>query len=125
MARWVEVRNRSRHGDLVLRARWCESFWCRLRGLTFRRELPPGEGLLLVEGRQSRAQTAIHMWMVGFPIGVAWLDNELRVVDTRLALPWRIYVPSQAARYTLEGAPSMLQSVAVGEVLELDASNPR
>lgn len=123
MARWVTVRNRSRRGEPVLRARWCASFMSRLRGLTFRRGLPPGEGLILVEAREGRAQTAIHMWMVAFPIGVAWLDDKLQVVDTRLALPWRIYVPSRAARYTLEGAPSMLQSVAVGEVMEFDESN--
>lgn len=123
MARWVAVRNRSRRGELVLRARWCESFLCRLRGLTFRRELPSGEGLLLVEARESRAETAIHMWMVAFPIAVAWLDDELHVVDARLALPWRIYVPARPARYTLEGGPGMLQSVAVGEVLEFDDSS--
>jgi uncharacterized membrane protein (UPF0127 family) len=120
MARWVTVRNRSRGGEVVQRARWCESFLCRLRGLTFRRSLPRGEGLVLVESREGRAQTAIHMWMVAFPIGVAWLDDQRVVVDTRLALPWRIYVPSRAARYTLEGGPGMLQSVAVGEVLEFD-----
>ncbi len=120
MARWVVVRNRTRGGEAVVRARWCASFACRLRGLTFRRELATGEGLLLVESTLGRAQTAIHMWFVSFSIGVAWLDDQLRVVDTRLALPWRMYVPSAAARYTLEGVPGMLQSVAVGEVLQFD-----
>ena len=117
MVRWVEIRNRTQ-GRAVIRARWCASFACRLRGLTFRRRLAPGEGLLLVERRAGRTETAIHMAMVFFPLGVVWLDDHRRVVDTRLALPWRIYVPTTAARYVLEADPGVLESVAHGDVLE-------
>jgi len=116
--RWVQVRNRSKGGSPVIRARWCESFACKLRGLTFRRHLPENEGLLLVEAGESRVGTSIHMWAVFFPIGVAWLDAEARVVDCRLALPWRAYIPASPARYVLEGTASMLDRVAVGDVLE-------
>jgi len=121
MARWVEVRNRTQD-RYVLTARWCSSFVCRLRGLMFRRSLPAGKGLLLVEAQPGRAQTAIHMWMVFMPLGVIWLDEAFRVVDTRLARPWRIYLPSASAKYVLEGEPAVLESVALGDVLEtLDA----
>lgn len=118
MIRWVQVRNRSKGGSLVIRARWCETYACRLRGLTFRRHLPENEGLLLVEAGESRVGTSIHMWAVFFPIGVAWLDSEARVVDCRLALPWRAYIPASPARYVLEGTASMLDRAAVGDVLE-------
>jgi uncharacterized membrane protein (UPF0127 family) len=117
MARWVDIRNSTtdRH---VIRARWCASFACRLRGLMFRRRLAPGEGLLLVERSAGRTQTAIHMAMVLFPLGVIWLDDDQRVVDKRLALPWRAYAPSAPARYVLEGEPGVLECVAHGDVLE-------
>jgi uncharacterized membrane protein (UPF0127 family) len=119
MTHWLRVLNQSRSGAQVVRARWCNTFACRLRGLTFRRTLPPGEGLLLVESRESRAGTAIHMWAVFMSLGVAWLASDGRVVDTRLALPWRLYAPSAHAKYILEGPPSMLESVAVNDRLEL------
>ena len=117
MVRWVEVRNRTQ-GRAVIRARWCASFACRLRGLMFRRRLTPGEGLLLVERRAGRTQTAIHMAMVFFPLGVIWLDDRRRVVDTRVALPWRVYLPSTPARYVLEADPGVLECVAHGDELE-------
>lgn len=118
MARWVEVRNRS-HGERpIVRARWCQSYLCRLRGLTFRRSLPDGMSLLLVNTKESRSEAAIHMWAVFFPLGVVWLDSSLRVVDCKIAQPWRVYLPVLPARYILEGPPSILDSIAVGDVLE-------
>jgi uncharacterized membrane protein (UPF0127 family) len=117
MARWVNIHNRTQDRQ-VIQARWCASFACRLRGLMFRRRLAPGEGLLLVERSAGRTQTAIHMAMVFFPLGVIWLDDDRRVVDKRLALPWRAYAPSAPARYVLEGEPGVLECVTHGDVLE-------
>ena len=117
MSRIIEVRNADQDQRVVQRVRWCSSFFCRLRGLTFRRSLPGGLGLLLVESAASRIGTAIHMWAVFMPIGVAWLDDGQRVVDQRVARPWRIYAPAKPARFILEGDPSMLESLAVGDRL--------
>jgi uncharacterized membrane protein (UPF0127 family) len=58
------------------------------------------------------------MICVFFPLGVVWINSRLEVVDARLAQPWRMYMPSSPARYVLEGAPSVLELVAVGEELE-------
>jgi uncharacterized membrane protein (UPF0127 family) len=103
---------------LLSRVRWCSSFACKLRGLMFRRSLRPGEGLILVETRPSRTATAIHMLFVPFAIAVVWLDDNFRVVDTRLARPWRpFYAPAAPARYTLEAAPSLLDQVRPGDTL--------
>jgi len=118
MARWVEVQNCSQDGQQIIRARLCQSYLCRLRGLTFHWSLPDGMGLLLVNSKESRSEAAIHMWAVFFPLGVVWLDSSLRVVDCRLAQPWRVYYPTLPARYTLEGPPSILDAVAVGDKLE-------
>ena len=118
VSKWVEIRNRSRGQAPVVRARWCSSFGCRLRGLSLSRALQDGTGLLLVEPRQGRWATAIHMFGMLFDLGVVWLDAQGKVVDTRLAEPWRVYVPKAAARFTLEALPEALEHVAVGDVLE-------
>jgi uncharacterized membrane protein (UPF0127 family) len=117
MTRWGSIVNLSRAGEQVAKVRWCQSFLCRLRGLTFRRSLELHEGLLLVERSESRSNTAIHMWMVFFPIAAVWLDQDFRVVDLRLAKPWRVYIPSAPAKYVLEGSAQMLAQLSVGDRL--------
>jgi uncharacterized membrane protein (UPF0127 family) len=97
----------------------CDTFWKRLRGLMFRRGLAEGEVLLFVEKRESVAQTSIHMLFVFFPIAVVWLDGERRVVDKVLARPFRpYYAPGRPAQYYVEGQPSLLERVKVGDQLE-------
>lgn len=101
---------------LPLRARRCDTFLCRLRGLTFRRALPAGEGLLFVESGESRVATSIHMFFVFFSIGVVWLTADGVVVDAQLAKPFRpYYAPRAPAKYYLEGAPELLTWVQIGE----------
>lgn len=109
-------------GDVILtEVRWCSSFFCKLRGLMFRRQLKPGEGLLLVEEFQSRTATAIHMLFMAFAIATIWLDGSFKVVDKVLAKPWRpIYAPKKAARYTLETSPDVLERVSVGDELSYE-----
>jgi hypothetical protein len=62
------------------------------------------------------------MGFVFFPLGVAWLDEEGRVVDCRLARPWRIYLPRHSAKYVLEGSPAMLECLGPGELITFDES---
>ncbi len=118
--RWVRLL----HGDgtpLPLRARRCDTFLCRLRGLTFRRSLPPDEGLLFVEPVASRMGTSIHMAFVFFDIGVVWLADDGVVVDAQLAKPFRpYYAPRAAARYYLEATPELLTWVKIGERLTIE-----
>ncbi len=118
MARWVRVRNQTRQGETVVLARWCESHLCRLRGLTFRSKLPEDRGLLLVGKTDSISNAAIHMFGVFFSLGVVWIDLSLHVVGKTLARPMGIYRPQAAARYVLEGRPSILEGVQPGDVLE-------
>ena len=124
MTRSVTLVNRSRDDIIIAEARWCGSWFCRLRGLTFRRKLPGGKALLLVEGTQSRSSTSIHMFFVFMNLGVAWIDNKGRVVDRRVARPWRMYVPTAAARYVLEGEPALLDRVEVGDLVEFRDPTP-
>jgi hypothetical protein len=115
MTRRVEIRNFSRGDQLLLTAEWCSSFTCRLKGMMFRRACPPGQGLVLVLPRASRWDAAIHMWFVGFPLGVAWLDEGYVVRATVLARSWRIYMPPDQARYIIESTPDLLESVRPGD----------
>lgn len=110
--------NETRSEQLLGRVRLCASFLCRLRGLTFRRTLSDNEGLLLMGHRESRADTAIHMFFVFFPIATIWLDRNGRVVDAQLARPFRpLYVPRAPARDVLEGPPTLLEQVRIGDQL--------
>ena len=118
MAMWLAVWNETQGERLLGRVSRCASFLCRLRGLTFRRHLGDDEGLLLVGRRESRADAAIHMFFVFFPIAAVWLDGGGRVVDVRMARPFRpLYVPSAPARDVLEGPPGLLERVRIGDQL--------
>jgi uncharacterized protein len=119
-ARYVTLR-RQDGTALPLRARLCDTFFCRLRGLTFRRSLPADEGLLFVESAESRVATTIHMFFVFFSIGVAWLAADGTVVDVKLALPFRpYYAPRAPAKYYLEATPELLTWVRIGERLTIE-----
>ncbi len=115
---WVQVISHDQGNQVVLRADWCQSFLCRLRGLTFRHSLAEGEGLLLVDSRETISNAGIHMWMVFMSLGVIWINDAYQVVDTVVAKPWRFYFPSRPARYVLEGNPSILELFSPGDQLE-------
>ena len=68
----------------------------RIRGLLGRPPPPPGTGLLLLRA------TSIHTLGLGFPIEVAWLDDELGVVEVRTLRPGRLALPRRGARHVLE-----------------------
>ncbi len=119
MARFVEVFNASRSRLVLDQVRWCESMLCRSVGLMFRRSLGNHSGLLLVQRARDAVSAGIHMMFVFFPLGVLWLEQDGKVVDSVLAKPWRVYVPKERAYYILEGPPRILDDVSVGEVLEI------
>ncbi|MFO7586289.1 MAG: DUF192 domain-containing protein [Anaerolineales bacterium] len=102
-----------------IRARWCVSFFSRLRGFMFRKQLAHDEGLVLVEKRESRMDTSIHMLFVWTDLAVIWLNAEKQVVDTVLARAWHpFYAPSKPAQYTIEVHPERLGEFRVGDVVE-------
>ncbi len=81
----IHLENKSQPLPAPLQAVYCDSFLCRLRGLMFRSDLPHNEGLLLVEARDSRLDTSIHMLFVYMDLAVIWINSEFTVVDTVLA----------------------------------------
>jgi uncharacterized membrane protein (UPF0127 family) len=112
----IHLENTTQPLPASLQAVYCDTFLCRLRGLMFRSDLPNNEGLLLVESRDSRVDTSIHMLFVFMDLAVIWINSEFTVVDTVLARSWRpAYAPHQPARYILEIHPSRLGEFKIGD----------
>jgi uncharacterized membrane protein (UPF0127 family) len=117
---WVDIRRQTEPAGrpLLSRVRWCASFMSRLLGLMFHSSIRPGEAILLVEGRDSRAAVTIHMFFVPFTIATVWIDSGGKVVDKVAARPWRpYYAPRGPARYILETHPEFLEQVSIGDEL--------
>ncbi|HEY5270665.1 MAG TPA: DUF192 domain-containing protein [Anaerolineales bacterium] len=115
----IHLENKNRPLPSPLHTLYCDSFLCRLCGLMFRSSLPLDKGLLLVEARESRLETAIHMLFVFMDLAVIWINSEKVVVDTVLARAWRpAYAPHQPARYILEIHPDRLNEFKIGDHLE-------
>lgn len=93
-ARVVRTESGIRLGSRVAVA---DSWWTRLRGLLARPPLGDGEGLLLLRCG------SIHTVGMGYPIDVAFLDGEGRIVRTIEALaPWRVGLGGANAVHALE-----------------------
>ncbi len=122
---WFRVYNRTHPLERGLWVRLCDTWWCRLRGLMFRRGLRPDEGLLFTWPRAGRWQAAVHMWGMFFPLALVWLNGDLQVVDVRSARPWRtVAVPREPARYLLELPLPWRQAFAIGHRLALEPETP-
>jgi len=76
MPRFIFVQTQENRIAAPPRVKYCDSFLCRLRGLTFRSPVTRDEGLLLVFGRDSRVDSSIHMLGVGFDLAVFWLSGR-------------------------------------------------
>ena len=119
--KYVKIINQENPEAGMLFAGYCDSFLCRLRGMTFRREIPHDHGLLLVEGADSRMQTAVHMLFVFFNLGIIWINDAGQVVDTRLAKSWISFImPTRPARYVLEIHPDRLSEFKIGDRIRFE-----
>lgn len=95
-----------------------DSFWSRLRGLQFRRELPPHRGLLLVPC------DSVHTFWMRFPVDVVVIDRLGAVLAVRSTLrPWRIVLPQRKARAILELAAGQGGDLQPGMQLRLRAAD--
>ncbi len=100
----------------TLELEYCDTFFSKFLGLMFRKEIQPGEGIILVESNESRVNTSIHMLFMHFDITVVWLDKQLVVVDRVLARKWRpFYFPKKAAQYVVEIHQSKFDEISIGD----------
>jgi uncharacterized membrane protein (UPF0127 family) len=94
------------------------SFWLKLKGLMFSRQIGEYEGVMFVEERPSRLNTAIHMFFMNYDIAVIWMDKQKKVVDKALAKKWApAYVPAQPACYVLETHANRLSDFTIGDTI--------
>jgi protein-S-isoprenylcysteine O-methyltransferase Ste14/uncharacterized membrane protein (UPF0127 family) len=97
------------------RLRTAETHWARLRGLLGTRALEPGDGLWLLRSRQ------IHMIGMRYPIDVAFLDDELRVLRAISGLaPGRISPRVAGASSVLELPAGTLRRAGLAEGSRLE-----
>lgn len=86
----------------------------------FRSSLANDDGLLLVERRDSRLDTSIHMFFVPFDLAVFWINSDLTVVDKVLAKSWKpAYFPKTDAKFTLEIHPDRWADYEIGDKVEI------
>ena len=91
------------------------TFFSRLIGLMFKKNLAPGSGIIL------KPCTQIHTCFMRFNIDVIFLDKDLKVVHVIENMPpWRISPLLLNARYTVELPSGTLKGrVKTGETLAL------
>lgn len=119
--RQVHIINHSRRLKKPLTADYCESFFCKLRGLALRRKLVAGHGLMLVYGSESRLNTGIHMLGMFFDLTIVWLDRNAKVVDVRRARRWRSFLfPRKPACYVIECGVSRYEDFRIGDKLAFE-----
>jgi len=115
----VSIKNLTRSLSTPATVGFCDTFLCRLRGLMFRSALGRDEGLLLVEARDSRLDSSIHMFFVPFDLAVFWIDSSMTVVDKVIAKSWKpAYLPKAPARYILEVHPERWGDYETGDKVE-------
>lgn len=99
----------------------CDTFFTRFRGYMLSKQITPTEGLLFVGERQSVMDSSIHMFFMRFALAIIWLDTEKRVVDRKLALPWRpYYAPRSASLFTIETHPERISEFSIGDQLDFE-----
>jgi uncharacterized membrane protein (UPF0127 family) len=111
----LRVINTTRRTLVGERIRVAETGLTRIVGLLGERELLPGDGLLIVPSQ------SIHTWGMQFPIDIAVLDNEWKVIAIRPALcPFRITRLFWKAAAVLELPSGRLDSTStcVGDSME-------
>ena len=95
----------------------------RGQGLSGHKPLGTNEGMLFIFPNDDRHQ----FWMKDmlFPIDIAWIDNEYRIVDVRervdpSSYP-EIFTPESNARYVLELPAGFFEnhSLKIGNTLEI------
>lgn len=117
----ARVINRTRGTVLADQAEAARTWWTRGKGLLGRTGLPAGGGLIIAPC------SSIHTWFMAFPIDVAFVAADGRVVRTAHALrPWRFGPLARKVRYVVElpsGALARSGTVA-DDYLEILAPAP-
>lgn len=116
--RRVTITNLANPASLPLEVRYCDTFLSQLKGYMFQKSLSTDEGLLLVQGKENRVDSTIHMFFMNFDLAVIWIGRDKKVVDLCLAHRWRpYYAPRKPAQFILETHPARLDQFHIGDQL--------
>ncbi len=114
--KYVTIANQSHPEAQPILAKYCTTFFCQLRGLMFTKTLPERQGLLLVQGSDSRVNSSIHMMFMWIDLAVVWINSDYVVVDKVFARRWKMaYLPKQPAKYVLEAGITHLSDFNIGD----------
>jgi uncharacterized membrane protein (UPF0127 family) len=104
-----------------VKVKYCGTFFAKFLGLMFKKNLPKDSGALLVENRESKIDTSIHMLFMRFDLAVLWLDKDKVVVDKVLAKKWfPFYFPKKPSQYVLELHSSKFSEFEIGDKLNFN-----
>ena len=119
MPKTISLINKTKKLVKSLQIQYCDTFLSQLRGLMFRPRLARDEGLVLVGTRDSRLESAIHMFFVSFDLTVLWVDSGMKVVDKVLAKSWRpVYISKKPAQYVVEIHPERWGDFEIGDEVQ-------
>lgn len=122
--KFIKIINETNPITKPVRAKYCASFFCQLRGLMFTKHIADDEGLLLVQGNDSRLNSSIHMMFMRIDLAVIWINSEFIVVDKVFARRWKLgYLPKSPARYVLEAGVSYLPEYNIGDKVRFEESS--
>ena len=109
------------HQTEPVQAKHAESFFPKLAGLMFRKNLPKNSGLLLTEKNDSVVNSSIHMLFMRFDICVVWINSNYKVVDVKIAKKWHLaYFSKKPAQSVLELNVSREKDFLVGDQLKIE-----
>ena len=109
-------------GDTIIKVEIADTEMEQAQGLSGRESLPTNMGLLFIFEKSGK----YGFWMkdMRFPIDIAWLDSDYKIVYIETSLSPatypKVFYPQTEARYVLEVNAGFLAShnLVVGEVLE-------
>jgi uncharacterized membrane protein (UPF0127 family) len=116
--RVVSIRNEDREIDIGERVRVADRWWPRLRGMIGHPPPAEGEGLLI------QPCQGVHMQWMAYPLDIAFLDGEGRVVALYHGLrPWRFSKTHKDAACALEFPSGTLErtGTVVGHRLSISS----
>jgi uncharacterized membrane protein (UPF0127 family) len=114
----IQVQNQSHPLSQPIFATYCDTFWSRFRGLMFRASLEPAQALLLVDKKDNRLDSAIHMLFMKFDITAVWINTQKKVVDVRLARKGQLMlIPQSPACFVLEAHPTQFTNFQIGDTI--------
>jgi uncharacterized membrane protein (UPF0127 family) len=86
----------------------------------FTQSLGQDSGILLSQKRETKIDSAIHMFFMNYDICVLWLNKDLFIVDKTIARKWHpAYFSRFPAQHVLECHPSQYDLFFIGDHLEL------